>query len=749
MKPSKKERSKKQIADLIQQGITDLDDISNRTGLSKNRVYELRKELGLNQRQPRKKKVQATTTATTQQTTTSPAPDQTANSIPDPQEATKPTETAQKPVETSQTEQTATTNKTQPLNEKMKGYLQETNGWHKYIERKIGDKTDFEILQAIYNVRKPLLIVGDTGTGKGLPLNAEVFTPNGVKLNKDLMIGDNVCTPNGKTAKIIGIYPQGIKQIYKITFSDGTATKCDETHLWLVHSRIRNNKKYSSDKRIFETKYLYQKVNNKRNGSYLYQIDTTKPVFFKPQPVEIEPYFVGILIGDGNLTKNSGLRFSTADKEIFNHISLTIDDNDYKISKRAGKYDWGICKRKTNKQRNNKYIEALTRMGIYGLKSHQKFIPKQYLINSKEIRLAVLQGLMDTDGTVDKKTGMANFCTTSERLSTDIKFLVQSLGGLCTIKKKQTFFTYKGQKKKGRISYVCNIRMNNTKELFRLKRKKELAKDRTKYQTKRIIRKIEMVEKAETQCILIDDDEHLYLTNDFIVTHNTHCLHHYAFKKGLPLIRKNLNGGSKVDDFVGQWTPTTDGHFEWKDGVLTTFVRNGGIFVCDEINSASAEMLFFLHSILDDERKMVLVQKDGEVIKAHPDFWFVATMNPDYEGTKPLNQALQDRFLIMKFDYDTNVEKKLIKNHKLLTFADKIRKLYRAGEITNSLSTRALLDFEYFTTLLGDDIAEEICLFNKYRPEEIKPIKEVFELEINKPDPKAQSQTQPDQKPKA
>jgi nitric oxide reductase NorQ protein len=246
-----------------------------------------------------------------------------------------------------------------------------------------------------------------------------------------------------------------------------------------------------------------------------------------------------------------------------------------------------------------------------------------------------------------------------------------------------------------------------------------------------IERKIEDKTDFEILETLYRDKKPLLIIGDSGVG-KTAFVHHFAYKKGLPLMRHNLNGGSKVDDFVGQWTPTKEGGFKWEDGVLTTFVRNGGVFVVDEINSASAEMLFFLHSLLDDDRKIVLVQKDGEVIKAHKDFFFISTMNPDYEGTKPLNQALQDRFVIMKFDYDTKIEKQLIKNHKLLVFADKIRKLYRAGEITTSLSTRALIDYEKFLPSLGEGIAEDICIFNKYKSEEIKPIKEVFDMEMNK-----------------
>lgn len=215
-------------------------------------------------------------------------------------------------------------------------------------------------------------------------------------------------------------------------------------------------------------------------------------------------------------------------------------------------------------------------------------------------------------------------------------------------------------------------------------------------------------------------------------TGKTHCISHFSFKKGLPILRTNLNGGTTPDELIGHWIPDEKekGGFKWVDGNLTRFVREGGVFVCDEINSGNADILFFLHSLLDDDRQIVLSEKDGELIKAHPDFWFVATMNPDYEGTKPLNLALQDRFVILEFDYDNKVEKKLINNEKLLNFAEKIRVLFRKGELSSPLSTRTLIYYQNAIKDFGKEIAK-ILLFNKFKPDERQAIKEVFELELN------------------
>ena len=231
-------------------------------------------------------------------------------------------------------------------------------------------------------------------------------------------------------------------------------------------------------------------------------------------------------------------------------------------------------------------------------------------------------------------------------------------------------------------------------------------------------------------------------------TGKTHCFREFCHQRKLPYMRVNLNDATTVEDLVGQFTPDTNGTgFKWTDGVLTKFVRYGGVFVCDEINASNAGILFVLHALLDDERKLVLVQKDGEVLHAHPDFWFVATMNPDYEGTKPLNPALKDRFqLILNFDYDSKIEAKLVKDSRILRIAESLRPMYAKGEILTPISTRTLMYFEANIHLFGEDIAKKIFL-SKFSTEEARAIDSVMELVFvkEKKTKKGEGATNPDE----
>jgi len=192
-------------------------------------------------------------------------------------------------------------------------------------------------------------------------------------------------------------------------------------------------------------------------------------------------------------------------------------------------------------------------------------------------------------------------------------------------------------------------------------------------------------------------------------TGKSHVLRLIAYTLGLPYVRVQLYDAISPEDLFGSWIPSGKGGFTWQDGVLTHFMRHGGMFVADELNGAKPGMNFVFHSITDYERRMTLTQKDGEVIYAHPDFVFCATMNLEYEGTKPLNKALFDRFGVV-LEYDGNPAIKKMFPPELINFKEKIDEAIRAGELEGVCSVRGLQQYMRNAELFGKDVAKSILI---------------------------------------
>lgn len=369
-----------------------------------------------------------------------------------------------------------------------------------------------------------LILSGAIGLGKAQPLNAQVLTADGYRAMGSLKVGEKVFGPDGELHKILGVYPQGKKRVCKVSFSDGTSTECCDEHLWTVFD-VERQKTLT-----LETKELIPNIKRKlKHNSNKYKIPITSPINFKGQAVLIDPYTLGVLIGDGSLTTNS-LSFASADEEIVNEVRQGISKS-FEVRVLKNKFTYSICKIKNNTIYNpirktqiptpNEYVSYIKELGL-NTKAENKHIPTQYLYNTVESRIALLQGLMDTDGHISKDGALIEFTTVSEQLRDDFVTLVQSLGGTCHIRTKIPSYISKktGDRIYGKRSYNIGIKLPKSICPFRLTRKKDRLNAKA-LDPFRYITNIEYIEDKECQCIYIDSKEHLYLTNDFIVTHNT------------------------------------------------------------------------------------------------------------------------------------------------------------------------------------------------------------------------------------
>lgn len=353
------------------------------------------------------------------------------------------------------------------------------------------------------------LVELQTGQGKAQPLDAAIKVPGGWKSMGDMQVGDELIAKDGSITTVIGVFPQGEKEIFKVTFADGRSTECCKEHLWKVYRPNR-----SWDSKIVNTEEMIRLKSLSNNRLY---IDLPDPELGKDLDLPLDPYVLGVLLGDASIAENA-LTISTPDSHILQRLKLVLPDT--MEIRHASKYDYRLM---SPVWKGNVWLDTLRDMGLTGTVSQTKFVPPRYLLGSLHQRLELIRGLMDTDGTVQKDGGSLSYCTTSVELASAMQYLIRSVGGMATVRSRTPFYTYKGEKKFGQVAYEVDIRHKRPTELLSLPRKKELTYDDGQYNAtlKLSVVSIEPVGRKEAQCISIAHPERLYVTDEFVVTHNT------------------------------------------------------------------------------------------------------------------------------------------------------------------------------------------------------------------------------------
>lgn len=368
------------------------------------------------------------------------------------------------------------------------------------------------------------LFAGHSGTGKAIEINTPVLTYNGFVPMKDIHVGDLVISEDGKSYPVIGVFPQGLREGYRVTFEDGSYVDCDEEHLWKfkTFADVRRDGTPGSHWHVetlhdMMTKYKF-KVNG---GTFNLSIPVAKPVerFGNEEELPIPPYSLGALIGDGCL-KYHPITLTNPEKDIVEKVGDELKEfgefhhyQNYLQHNFCSNGNFGKCK-------SGKPVNELgRRIRELGLDccAPDKFIPKMYLKASKEKRFALLQGLIDTDGSVNAK-GAVSFLTVSEQLAKDVRELVWSLGFRCSLRKSE-------RADKNDIYQVSIFAKSS--ELFSSKKHTERFNNRRvlqrihSYDYLKIVKIEKLPEPVEMQCISVASPDHTYICGDYIVTHNT------------------------------------------------------------------------------------------------------------------------------------------------------------------------------------------------------------------------------------
>lgn len=366
------------------------------------------------------------------------------------------------------------------------------------------------------NLKHAYLFCGGAGTGKCLPLNSDIMTLTGYKKMKDIQLGDSLIDGLGKECKVIGIYPQGIQPVYKVTFSDRTSTLCSLDHIWRVgwYSNKQATVKWD-DLTLKEIMKRGLKKKNNTSG-WKFRIPIPKINCWN-NSVPIDPYLLGVLLGDGNLGSSSNIKVSLYEKDIFNKIKIILNNLGYDLhlcDNKSEIKDYSIvCSTETKG-----FINYINNLDIR-CRSIEKHIPQEYLFTTFENRIKLLQGLFDTDGYIDSHNNFI-FTTSSPKLSEDFAFLVRSLGGTDTIVEKPSGYKHNGYYIQCHNHFNHYIKFDNDFEFCASIKHKKRIKNKQNAPLRRIIN-IEYVGEEECQCIAVDSLDSTYMTNDLIVTHNT------------------------------------------------------------------------------------------------------------------------------------------------------------------------------------------------------------------------------------
>lgn len=463
------------------------------------------------------------------------------------------------------------------------------------------DKDTAKLLEVFMRCDFNLLISGQTGSGKALTNDTKIPTPLGWTTMGELKVGDYVFDRLGKPTKITGVYPQGLLDTYKVTLKDGREILCNDEHIWSVFTSSGNLKNMTVREMLDNGIFLNDNPEHAK-----YYIPMNEAVEYPKAELKVDPYVLGAFIGDGSLTEKA-LTITSETSEIPEYIAEKLNTKIFKPESPKYTYKFRLNDDLNIKTHgNNKNI--LTRHLFPDEWCHTaqyKFIPKEYLTSSIEQRFELLQGLLDTDGSISKDSrGTVSYKTVSKQLAEDVRELAFSLGMKATIKK----YTNNKGNRLDSYNVFFNIPNNIKPKMFKLTRKKEIAEKiankpkRARYDRVAISNIEKLDFKSEMTCIMVDNKEHLFLAEDFVVTHNTELqkalIGYIPQQKKISLMEDTLDSHIKEiypEKDINSWATAgekgEDNYIGFPDLIRAGLRNNPDWLMISEVRGAEAQDL--------------------------------------------------------------------------------------------------------------------------------------------------------------
>lgn len=455
-----------------------------------------------------------------------------------------------------------------------------------------------------------LLFTGATGVGKSTTdsTRVPVFSEDGSvawKLAGDLVAGDYVFARDGSPTKVLGVFPQGERDVYRVTLADGRILDVSDNHLWAVYP---NRGGMYDGPTIYSTKTLKSLMN--KQSAVEYFVPMNQPVQWPTANLPVDPYALGVLITK-SIKFDEFLNVYSEDEEMVAYVGQAIGAVSWHRY-RDGRYWYFYTGRDKSKKRRIQCTDVLTGSASKLIDMSRQRIPEQYLHSSIEQRWALVQGLFDCDGYIDEYDHYRiSYVTRSKRLAENIRTLLFSLGVQCWIKRHESG---KGLLRTVKYEVRVMARVSDKPRFFRLDRKKRLAIEAQSMKHRALekmfdyvgIRSIKKLDAKESMtCIYVDNDEHLYQAGDFIVTHNT------EITKQLAKILFGDDQRHLIRFDMSEWGRDDSVDLFREELSRQVWATSHCVLLFDEIEKASPLVVRLLLQVLDDGR---LSDKDGRQV---------------------------------------------------------------------------------------------------------------------------------------
>jgi ATPases with chaperone activity, ATP-binding subunit len=483
-----------------------------------------------------------------------------------------------------------------------------------------------------------LLFTGATGVGKATTdsTRVPVFSEDGSaawKLAGDLVAGDYVFARDGSPTKVLGVFPQGERDVYRVTFEDGRMLDVSDNHLWAVYP---NRGGMYDGPTIYSTKTLGSLMN--KQSAVEYFVPMNHPVQWPTANLPVDPYALGALIANGWFMGRDLSMYSGIDEDIVARVGQAIGAVSW--DQPRGTHSW--CFRADKEQEVQKAdVLVGSASELIGVHELSLFIPEQYLNASIEQRWSLVQGLFDCDGYIDEYDHYRiSYATESKRLAENVRTLLLSLGVQCWIKRHEP---RKGLFATTEYEVRVMARVSDEPRFFRLDRKKRLAIEGQQRYSRAVkkmfdyvgIRSIEKLDTKESMtCIYVDNDEHLYQAGDFIVTHNT------EITKQLAKILFGDDQRHLVRFDMSEWGRDDSVDLFREELSRQVWATSHCVLLFDEIEKASPLVVRLLLQVLDDGR---LSDKDGRQV-SFLNTYIVLTTNAGSEIYRTIGEYNADDY---------------------------------------------------------------------------------------------------------